>query len=130
MIFDLKKFTSFDGNTGPYIQYSYARAGSIVKKAKNQEKFEINELNAQELELVKALSNFSEVVLDAFEHLNPSVIANYCYNICQKFNEFYETSWVINSGESESFRLALVESFRRILKNGMSLLGIDMLEEM
>ncbi len=130
MIFDLKKFTSFDGNTGPYIQYTYARAGSIVRKAKDQEKFEIIELNQQELGLVKKLSQFSEVVADAFEHLNPSTIANYCYSICQKFNEFYESSWVIDSGENEPFRLALVESFRQILKNGMSLLGIDMLEEM
>lgn len=130
MVFDLKKFTSFDGNTGPYIQYTYARAGSIVRKAKDQTKFQIIDLNQQELGLVKRLSEFQEVVIDSFEHFNPSTIANYCYSLCQKFNEFYESSWVIDSGENEPFRLALVESFRQILKNGMSLLGIEMLEQM
>ncbi len=129
MIFDLKKFTSFEGNTGPYIQYTFARATSIIKKAKDQTKFNIKELNKQELELVKKLSLFQDTIIEAHNNLSPSVIANYCYSICQKFNEFYENNWVINS-ENESFRLALVESFRQILKNGMALLGIEMINEM
>jgi len=129
MIFNLKKFTSFDGDTGPYIQYTYARASSIIRKAKDQKRFKIEELNQHELELVKKLSLFPDIVLDAFNHLNPSIIANYCYQLCQKFNEFAEFCWVIGS-ENESFRLALVGAFRQILKNGMNLLGIEMLEEM
>ena len=127
--FDLKKFTSFDGNTGPYIQYTFARATSIIKKAKDQARFKIEELNPQELKLVKRLSQFQDIVIDAYNNLNPATVANYCYDICQKFNEFYESNWVIDS-ENESFRLALVEAFRQILKNGMHLLGIDMIEEM
>ena len=129
MRFDLKKFTSFDGNTGPYIQYTFARATSIIKKAKDQTRFKIEELNPQELKLVKRLSQFQDIVIDAYTNLNPSTIANYCYDICQKFNEFYESNWVIDS-ENESFRLALVEAFRQILRNGMNLLGIDMIDEM
>ena len=130
IVFDLKKFTSFDGNTGPYILYTYARAGSILnKKIKNQPKFEIKELYPKELELVSELSKFSEVVQKSFKDLNPSIIANFCYSSCQKFNEFYHSCPVLNS-EQEAFRLALVEAFRQILRNASHLLGIDVVEEM
>ena len=132
IIFDLKTFTSFDGNTGPYILYTYARAGSILKKAeikKITSKFNIPNLEEKELELIKKLSQFSEAVIDSFTHLNPSIISNYCYQICQKFNEFYQSCPVIKSDNS-MFRLSLVESFRQILRNALHLLGIDVLEEM
>ncbi len=129
MVFDLDKFTSFEGNTGPYLLYSYARASSIIKKAENPKKFEILELEPKELELVKGLSQFQEIIIDAFEHLNPSIIASYSYQICQKFNDFYQNCPVIGS-ENEPFRLALVESFRQILKNSLHLLGISVIEEM
>lgn len=132
IVFDLKKFTSFEGNTGPYILYSYARAGSILKKAdakKITSKFSIPDLEEKEFELIKALSQFSNNVLESFTHLNPSFIANYCYQISQKFNEFYQNCPVIKS-DSSMFRLALVESFRQILRNALRLLGIEALEEM
>jgi len=129
IVFDLKKFTSFEGDTGPYILYSYARATSILKKAQNSEKFKIEDLHPRELELVKKLSQFQDIVIKAFNHLNPSEIANYCYQLSQKFNEFYQECPVINS-EQESFRLALVEAFRQVLRNSIHLLGIDVLEEM
>jgi arginyl-tRNA synthetase len=132
MVFDLKKFTSFDGNTGPYIQYSYARAGSILKKADSKKinsKFSINDLEEKEFELAKKLSQFPDVVLDAFNHLNPSLIATFAYQSCQKFNEFYQNCPVIKSDKS-AFRLALVEAFRQILRNALHLLGIEVVEEM
>lgn len=130
--FDLEKFTSFDGNTGPYLLYSYARAGSILKKAKKKKitkNFKVPDLEEKEFELVKKLSQFSEIVINSFVNLNPSIIANYCYQICQKFNEFYQSCPVIKS-ESAEFRLALVDSFRQILKNSLNLLGIEVVEEM
>jgi arginyl-tRNA synthetase len=132
IVFNLKKFTSFDGNTGPYILYAYARAGSILKKAEKKEitsKFNIPDLEEQEFELIKKLSQFPDIVIDSFTHLNPSIIANYCYQVCQKFNEFYQSCPVIKS-ESATFRLALVESSRQILRNALHLLGIEVLEEM
>jgi len=129
IVFDLDKFTSFEGDTGPYILYSYARATSILKKAQNPEKFKIEDLHPKELDLVKKLSQFQETVIKAFNHLNPSEIANYCYQLSQKFNEFYQECPVIGS-EQESFRLALVEAFRQVLRNSIHLLGIDLLEEM
>ncbi len=130
IVFDLKKFSSFDGDTGPYLLYSYARAGSILTKASpEQKKFEIPDLEEKEIELVKKLSYFPEVVSDAAKSLNPSVIANYSYQLAQLFNEFYHSCKVIGS-EQESFRLALVQSFRQVLKNSLKLLGIETIEKM
>jgi arginyl-tRNA synthetase len=129
IIFDVKKFLSFEGDTGPYIQYSYARASSILKKTKNQDKFKVHSLEPKELELVKKLSQFPETALNAYNHLSPSIIANYSYQLAQIFNEFYHACPVIGS-EQEAFRLALIESFRQILKSSLKLLGIDVMEEM
>ena len=130
IIFDIKKFISFEGDTGPYILYSYARASSILKKATKQKNFEVYELEEKEVELVKKLSQFPEVVASASRNLNPSVIANYSYQLAQIFNEFYHACKVIGSEKQESFRLALVQAFRQVLKNSLSLLGIETVEEM
>ncbi len=129
IVFDLNRFVSFDGNTGPYILYSYARASSIIKKSKQPGRFEINDLEKKEFELAKKISLFSEVTLKAYQQMNPSLIANYSYELAQLFNEFYQKYPVLNS-KSESFRLALVEAFRQTIRNSMNLLGIELLEEM
>jgi len=130
IIFDLKKFVSFDGDTGPYLMYSYARASSILRKSNTTlKKFEVSELEPKELELVTKLSQFPDAVLGAYRNLNPSVIANYSYQLAQIFNEFYHSCKVIGS-EQETFRLALVESFRQVLKNSLELLGIVPVEKM
>jgi len=86
-------------------------------------------LESKELELVKKLSQFSDVVLRAYNYMNPSLIANYSFQIAKLFNEFYHTCPVIGS-ENESFRLALVEAFRQVLRNSLDILGIETLEEM
>jgi arginyl-tRNA synthetase len=132
IIFDVKEALNFEGNSGPYIQYSYARASSILKKSKNKnnESVDFEQLEDKETELIMKMSEFSEVVQRAYENLNPSVLANYSYQLAQIFNEFYHSCPVIGSEEKESFRISLVESFRQILKNSLYLLGIDVLEEM
>jgi arginyl-tRNA synthetase len=131
IIFDLKRFVSFEGDTGPYIQYSYARANSIIKKAKVKalKQISVKKLEQKEVELVKKLSQFSEVVLNAYKNLNPSAIANYSYQLAQTFNEFYHACPVIGS-DNQNFRISLVESFKQIIKNSLGLLGIETLEEM
>ncbi|MCK4647304.1 arginine--tRNA ligase [Candidatus Pacearchaeota archaeon] len=129
IVFDIKRFISFEGDTGPYVQYSYARASSILKKTKNQDKFKVYDLEQKELELVKKLSQFPDIVLNSYKNLSPSIIANYSYQLAKIFNEFYHTCPVIGS-KQESFRLALVEAFRQILKSALRLLGIDVIEEM
>ncbi len=135
--FDANEALSFDGDTGPYILYSYARANSILKKSKKAKlnsklqisKIEIPDLSDKEIELIKKISQFPRVAYDTFITLNPSLIANYSYQLAQIFNEFYHSCQVLGSHE-ESFRLALVDSFMHALKNSLALLGIETLEEM
>jgi arginyl-tRNA synthetase len=126
---------SFEGNTGPYLQYSYARATSIIKKSKNFNKSNINinfkdySFKKSELLLIKKLSEFPDIVLQSEKELNPSVIANYSFSLAQVFNEFYHECPVLNTKE-EAFRLRLVDSFRTVLNNSLHLLGIEVMDEM
>ena len=129
MLFNPKESVSLEGDTGPYIIYTYARASSIIRKSGDVSKFEIVDLTDNEINLAKKLSQFPETVTSAYKNLNPAVIANYAYQLAQVFNEFYQTTKVIDS-EEETFRLALVESTRQVLKNSLGLLGIDTIEEM
>jgi len=131
VVFDLKKFVSFEGNTGPYILYSYARASSIMRKIgrSKEEKFKILNLHEKELDLIQKLLLFEETVVASFNSLNPSLIAHYAYQTSKLFNEFYHVCPVIDSKE-EAFRIALVEAFRIVIKNSLHLLGIEPLEEM
>lgn len=82
-----------------------------------------------EFELVKKLLQFKDAVASAYKNMNPSVIANYSYQLSQLFNEFYHSVQVIGS-DNEPFRLALVSSFRQVLRNSLSLLGIETIEQM
>ncbi len=131
IVFNIDKFLDFEGDTGPYLLYSYARASSILRKSKpnKNSKIKINSLEEKEIELIKKISEFPEIVLNAYKNLNPSVIANYSYQLAQIFSEFYHTCPVIGD-EKENFRLELVKSFRQVLKNSLGLLGIETMEEM
>lgn len=129
MLFNPHKAIDFEGDTGPYLLYSYARATSILKKAPKQGKFKIYSLSAKEQELVQKLLNLQDTVIRAATTMSPSLIANYCYQLAKIFNEFYHFCPVIGSKE-EAFRLALVEAFRQVLRNALALLGIETLEEM
>ncbi len=131
MVFNPKESIKFEGNTGPYLLYSYARANSILKKSKNKKsnKKNLTELEPHEIELIKKFSEFKKIITNSYKNLNPSLIANYSYQLAQTFNEFYHSCPVIGS-ENEDFRISLVESFRIILKNSLYLLGIDVLEKM
>lgn len=131
MIFDINKFLDFEGNTGPYLQYSYARANSILKKSRTKPsaKIKILNLHNKEIELAKKLLEFPQTIEHAYNQLNPSIIANYSFQLCQIFNEFYHECPVIQSRE-ESQRLGLVKAFMIVQKSALSLLGIDVLEEM
>ena len=131
IVFTKEDALDFEGNTGPYLLYSYARASSILKKSDKKPKLEKEQKDVDEKEslLIKKLGNFPEIVQQAHKQLNPSVIANYSFELAQIFNEFYHSSPVINS-EKEEFRLALVQSFRIVMKSSLNLLGIDIVEEM
>ncbi len=135
IVFDKKEALNFEGDTGPYLLYSYARAKSIIKKSKslfnkNSAKSEkIKSLEEKEIELIKKLSQFPEIMKNSFENLNPAGIANYSYQLSQTFNEFYHSCPVINS-EKQNFRIALVKSFVQVMENSFGMLGIVAVEEM
>ncbi len=129
-IFVKEDALNFEGNSGPYLQYSYARASSILKKAKKPAKnINIKNLENKEIELIKKIAEFPNVTENSAKSLNPSLIANYAYSLAQIFNEFYHACPVIGS-EQEAFRLKLVEAFRKVMNNSLSLLGIEVIEEM
>lgn len=130
IIFKKEQALNFEGDTGPYLLYSYARASSILRKAKSRaSKTKTKNLEKPEFELAKKLAQFPEVTESAYKNYNPSLIANYSYELAKIFNEFYHACPVINS-DNEKFRLELVAAFRIILKNSLTLLGIETLEEM
>jgi len=131
IVFTKEDALNFEGNTGPYILYSYARASSIIKKSKKKPNIDkaVGKVDEAESLLIKKLGNFQEVVSQAQKQLNPALIANYSFELSQIFNEFYHASKVVDS-DKEEFRLALVQAFRIILKSSMNLLGIDVVEEM
>lgn len=133
--FSWESALSFEGNTGPYLQYSYARATSIIKKKKNynkgNSKINLKDYDFQKPEtlLIKKISDFPEIVILAEKELNPAVIANYSHELAQIFNEFYHACPVIGD-KNEAFRLRLVDSFRTCLSNALHLLGIEVMNEM
>ncbi len=129
IIFNKEEALNFEGDTGPYLLYSYARANSILTKSKAKISSKTKNLEQKEIELMKELSKFPEIIINAYKSLNPSVIANYSYHLAQVFNEFYHSCPVLNS-ENEAFRISLVASFKQVLKNSFELLGIEALEEM
>ena len=129
IIFDIDKFLKFEGDTGPYLLYSYARASSIVRKSASKKKIKITKIQNSEIRLLKKIDMFGDVVRKSYRQLAPNLIANYCFELSKRFNEFYHTCPVLGS-EEEGFRLKLVDAFRITLKKGLGLLGIGVLEEM
>ncbi len=129
MIFDIQKMTSFDGQTGPYLLYSYARARSILRKQESvteQQELNINDL---EFELIKLLDNAKDTIIESAKKYDPSKIANYCYVLAKSFNVFYVNNPVLNNEFSYQRKL-IVDKFTKTLKTMLSLLGIDVLEIM
>ena len=129
IIFDIDKFLSFEGDTGPYLLYSYARASSIIRKVKSKAKLKIIDFHDVEIKLLKKISDFPEIIKKSYKNLSPNLIANYSFELAQIFNEFYHSCPVLG-GIEEAFRLKLVNSFRNTLKKSLALLGIEVLEEM
>jgi len=130
IIFDKNEALNFEGDTGPYILYSYARANSILRKSRIKAGYIISDnLEPKELELIKKLAEFPKVVNNSYKNLNPSSIANYSYQLSQIFNEFYHSCPVLKS-KKEKFRISLVKAFILVLENSLNLLGIKTLKKM
>jgi arginyl-tRNA synthetase len=122
----------FEGDTGPYLQYTYARANSILSKAGRIKGFDSKELkDEKETKIIKMISKYPEILEKAAKELRPHLLADYLHDLADAFNEFYQFLPVLKAEEKlKNARLKLVESIRTIFKSGMYLLGIPILEKM
>ncbi len=133
MLFNPEESIDFNGNTGPFIQYTYARIRSILRKAEESGAI-IQHLtpNTKEIELIQKLSEYGAAVEQAGKDYSPSGIANYCYELTKVFNQFYHDYSILNEPDANirAFRLVLARNVAKIIKNGMALLGIEVPERM
>jgi arginyl-tRNA synthetase len=138
MLFNPQESIDFNGNTGPFIQYTYARIQSVLRKAKEQ-KIEFDKkvaisisISKKEVQLIKLIDKFPEIVTEAGKNLSPALIANYCYELVKEYNQFYHDYSILREEiiEFRNFRLALSNLTGRIIKTSMNLLGIDVPEKM
>ncbi len=129
--FDMEESLSLEGNSGPYLQYTVARTNSVLSKAKGVKKGEnlSNKLNKEEEVVLRSLVRFPEIIETAAKNYSPNLLANYLFELAQKYNNFYNKHRIIG-GENEGFRLALTKGTGQILKNGLSILGIETPERM
>jgi len=138
MLFNPEESIDFNGNTGPFIQYTYARIRSIMRKAEAEGLVlptvlpDTLPLNEKEVQLIQKLNSFEAVVEQAGKDYSPSGIANYCYELTKDFNQFYHDYSILNaeSSEAKTLRLALAKNVAKTIKNGMQLLGIEVPERM
>ena len=136
MLFNPKESIDFNGNTGPFIQYTHARICSILRKAEeagiDTANFVKASLLAEEVELIKALTDYPTVVRTAGEQFSPSVIAAYAYDLAKQFNGYYHDHSILKEEDSavRSLRLKLASEVARVIRSAMSLLGINVPERM
>lgn len=132
IVFSYDKVLSFEGETSVYVQYTCARANSVLLKSGKEVKLPAGyEPNAQEYEVVKALSAFPQAVCDSAEKYESSIIARYAVDLAQKFNKFYIDCKILTAeGQTKEFRLALTKAVLTTLKNALGLLGIGVPEKM
>ncbi len=138
MLFNPEESIDFNGNTGPFIQYTYARIRSIMRKAAEQQ-IAIPEtldggmtLNDKEVELIQKMSEYGAAVAQAGKDYSPSGIANYCYELTKQFNQFYHDYSILREEDPQKVlvRLVLAKNVAKTIKNGMALLGIEVPERM
>ncbi len=135
IVFTWEKALSFEGNTGPYLQYTHARINGILRKGQISEDSQIaqpDEISEQELSVLRKLNQFAEVVEQAATNYTPNVICNYLYELSQIFNSFYEAVPILKETDEQKqlFRIAIIRSTATVLSNGLTLLGVQAPKEM
>lgn len=134
MLFNPKESIDFNGNTGPFIQYTYARIQSLLSKAEYKvlEEVPAVELNASEKQLIMQLSNYKEVVERAAESLSPALVANYLYELVKSYNSFYQNNPILKQDQEDTkqFRLYLSALSALVIKKSLGLLGIGTVDRM
>lgn len=137
MMFNPEESIDFNGNTGPFIQYTYARIQSVLRKAEEKQveinlQIKVAELSEKEKELLKRLSLYPSVVKEAGDNYSPAVIANYCFELVKEFNQFYHDHSILGVDDLDvmNFRLVIASAVGKVVKSGMALLGVEMPERM
>ncbi|MPN12096.1 Arginine--tRNA ligase [bioreactor metagenome] len=134
IVFDWKEMLSFEGETGPYVQYTYARGKSILRKVGQCDgDVDYSKLSSkEEFELVKELEGFQSAIAAAIDKLQPSMITRYIIEVAKAFNKFYNAHNILNSENEEvkSARVNLVRATLQVIKNGLELIGLQVVEEM
>ena len=134
MLFNPEESIDFNGNTGPFIQYTHARIRSILRKAAaNSSLFTLHSsLNMKEIELVQKMNDYAAAVEQAGKDYSPSGIANYCYELTKEFNQWYHDYSILGAEDeaTRDLRLVIARNVAKIIKNGMALLGIEVPERM
>lgn len=135
VIFDFNETLSFEGNSGPYLQYTFTRCQSVI----NQSKIHVRsidlstniQINREESELLRIFSKYPETVLNTASNLSPHILCGYLFDLAQKFNLFYQKCPILKVDEEiKNFRLLLTQATAQILKNGLNLLGIKTVDQM
>ena len=138
MLFNPEESIDFNGNTGPFIQYTYARIRSILRKAADKG-LPVPPvlpagvaLSTKEEALIQRVAEFADVVRAAGQDYSPSVVANYCYDLVKEYNQFYHDFSILGEEDAarRDFRLVLSANVAKVLRLGMGLLGIEMPERM
>ncbi len=136
MLFNPKESIDFNGNTGPFIQYTHARICSILRKAEEQGLEAVlapeAELSPKEVRLVKLISAYPQKLSEAADALSPALIANYCYDLSKEFNQYYHDTVILREPDRKllGMRLVLISSLSSVLRRAMNILGIELPERM
>ena len=138
IVFDWDKILNLKGNAAPYLQYTYARCKSILRKAKVLKlnsvklKLSLTRLSTEEVSILRLLYRFEEIVREAAEKFSPNLVCNFVFDLAQRYNLFYNTNPVLKAEteEAKNFRLLLTASVAQVIKNSLSLLGIAVPERM
>jgi arginyl-tRNA synthetase len=137
MLFNPEESIDFNGNTGPFIQYTYARIRSILRKVQDTMSpigpmSPMSPIHPKEIALIQQLAAFGTAVKQAGTDYNVSVIANYCYDLAKEFNGFYHDFPILKEEDEQkrAVRLALCDAVAKVIKTGMGLLGIEVPERM
>ncbi|WP_346859263.1 arginine--tRNA ligase [uncultured Draconibacterium sp.] len=137
MMFNPEESIDFNGNTGPFVQYTYARIQSVLRKAADKNivvnpEQNITDISAKEKDLLKRISLFPAAVKEAGDNYSPAIIANYCYELVKEFNQFYHDHHILGEPNADvmNFRLVLASAVGKVIQKGMNLLGVEMPERM
>ena len=133
MMFDPKESIDFNGNTGPFIQYTFARIQSLIEKYNSEiSDIKLVDINKEEQSLIKQILDFPSVIQEAATNYSPALIANYTYELVKEYNSFYQNTPILNAENKDVkiFRVALSETVSSVVKNAMKLLGVEVPNQM